>query len=291
MESVPGAVKTSQQYPDPVIVKPLQAHRQSFILLHGRGANALNFGPPFLHTTLTDGRTFQQSFPNAKFIFPTASFREVAVFKQTPINQWFDIWSLRDTNKRSELQTEGLRESAAFLHGLMRKEVEAVGATNVVLGGLSQGCAAMLISILLWPEQQIPKAFGMSGWLPMHDVLEGAIKETPEETANDFPCRMENINHLAPEGNASNFQRAVRQLCNELEIPHSPAPERLRTEIFLGHGVVDWKVVPQHGEKATQVLRDLECNVQFQLYPLLGHWYSRDELQDIKDFLDKTIDN
>lgn len=291
MESEPDAAKTSQQYPKPIIVEPLQTHRQSFIILHGRGANALNFAQPLLHTTLSDGQTFQQSFPNAKFIFPTASFREVAAFKQTPVTQWFDIWSLSDTTEKSELQIEGLRETTAFLHSLMQKEIELVGARNVVLGGLSQESAAMLISILLWPGEQIPKAFGMSGWLPMHNLLEEASKEPAEEAIDDIFDRTERINHPAPEEDAGKFQKAMHRLRKGLDIPLASVPKRLQTEIFLGHGGQDWKVVPQHGQKAMRVLNDLGCKVQLQLYPNLGHWYHPDELQDVKDFLNKSSDD
>ncbi len=37
-----------------------------------------------------------------------------------------------------------------MLHRLLEREVREVGGRNVVLGGLSQGCAAALVAGLLW---------------------------------------------------------------------------------------------------------------------------------------------
>lgn len=70
---------------------------------------------------------------------------------------------------REELQEPGLRETTAYLHGLLRAEIAVPGggAADVVLGRLSQGCAAARVALLLW-EGKRPGAFvGMCGWLPV----------------------------------------------------------------------------------------------------------------------------
>ncbi|KAK0727463.1 Alpha/Beta hydrolase protein [Lasiosphaeria miniovina] len=40
------------------------------------------------------------------------------------------------------------------------------GAQNVVLVGLSQGCVASLVALLLWDGEPLAAAVGMCGWLP-----------------------------------------------------------------------------------------------------------------------------
>lgn len=40
----------------------------------------------------------------------------------------------------------GLKETSLMLHRLLEREVRELGAQNVVLGGLSQGCAAALVA-------------------------------------------------------------------------------------------------------------------------------------------------
>ena len=199
---------TPTTHPDPLIIPPLNDHKQTIILLHGRGSNAAKFGPSLLHHPITNIaanpeptndnnnnnsgtniKTLATSFPNAKFIFPTASKKRAVAYNRAVIHQWFDNWPLapadtigddegtnagagagvgagakppQDKNKtkhnnnnnnnrnRDYLPIKGLRETVQFLHNLIREEASLVGSRNVVLGGLSQGGAAALITGLLW---------------------------------------------------------------------------------------------------------------------------------------------
>jgi predicted esterase len=46
---------------------------------------------------------------------------------------------------------DGLHATVAHLHELIRKEAALVGGPgNIFLGGISQGCAAGLVALLLW---------------------------------------------------------------------------------------------------------------------------------------------
>jgi predicted esterase len=140
-------------------------HKHSTILLHGRGSNASTFGPPLLTHSIPGFKGPSSAFPDTKFIFPTASFRRATMYKRKWITQWFDNWSLSTSTAREELQIAGLKGGIAFIHGLLRAEIEAVGAENVLLGGpfgLSQGCATSL-SILAWEGEPFKAAFGMCG--------------------------------------------------------------------------------------------------------------------------------
>lgn len=182
--------KPQTPFPPPLIIPPLHLpHKQTFILLHGRGSNASKFGPvllttpfppptpsPLSQTPSSPPQTLATAFPHAKFIFPTAPYRRATIYKRTLITQWFDNWHLDfppsdsdpldiTTNtpqrpprpaKNDWMMIDGLRETTAHLHALVREEVALLrpaggrGARDIVLGGISQGCAASLVAAALW---------------------------------------------------------------------------------------------------------------------------------------------
>lgn len=93
-------------------------------------------------------------------------------------DQWFDSYSLEDPGQRTDLQVEGLCETAAFLRALIKHETSLLGEDGhrrVILGGLSQGCAVAIFTILGGNESdecKVPGAFfGMGGWLPFEQQL------------------------------------------------------------------------------------------------------------------------
>lgn len=75
----------------------------------------------------------------------------------------------------------GLRETSLMLHRLLEREVREVGGQHVVLGGLSQGCAAALVAGLLWRGEALGAVVGLCGWLP----LAGRLMEVLEERSGD----------------------------------------------------------------------------------------------------------
>ncbi|OQE20640.1 hypothetical protein PENFLA_c016G07254 [Penicillium flavigenum] len=101
-----------------------------------------------------------------------------------PINQWFDNYSLEDPGERTDLQVEGLCESAGFIRDLISEEVRILGTAShqkVILWGLSQGCAAGVFTLLGdWPDvsetSRIGAFVGMSGWLPFEQQLREILR-------------------------------------------------------------------------------------------------------------------
>ena len=138
-------------YSIPLTVEPLSSqHTHTFIVLHGRGSNGERFGRELL-----DSANLSARLPTVKFVFPTASKRRSTVLKKIPINQWFDNYSLDDPNQRTDLQVDGLMETGQFLRELIDTEANILndgagetGYRKVILGGLSQGCAAGIFTLL-----------------------------------------------------------------------------------------------------------------------------------------------
>lgn len=61
-------------YPDPFVVAPKSgAHKQTFILLHGGGQHGQEFGEELLKTSIPEFDNLPAAYPNAKFVFPSAT--------------------------------------------------------------------------------------------------------------------------------------------------------------------------------------------------------------------------
>ncbi|KAF2434075.1 alpha/beta-hydrolase [Tothia fuscella] len=292
--------KKSAKYPEPLIVLPIKEHKQSFIILHGRGSSAQKFSEPFLSHAITplqsegtttsaaESPTFQSSFPHAKFVFPNAALRRAVIYHRSLTHQWFDNWSLDRPEYRQELQNEGLRESSKFVHSLLQKEIDIVGAPNVILIGLSQGCATSLISLLTWEGQPIAGMLGMCGWLPLREMMAQNISD-PGEEDNPFGVEEDGMSEnpkLAKLGETAVFLKQELEL--EEDDDHGSSPFSIPLQhipVFLGHGDEDVKVPCELGRKASKFLQDLEIRVEWNEYKKLGHWYSADMLRDMVRFI------
>jgi len=307
-------------YPEPLIIPPLRSHKQTFILLHGRGSNASKFGPELLSTPIPHPQnagetvTLASAFPHARFVFPTASRRRATIYKRSIITQWFDNWELAPAEaptsraqerEREDLLIDGLRETSAYLHSLLRREIELLGdnggAGNVVLGGLSQGCAASLIALLLWDGEPLAAAVGMCGWLPFRRQMEDIARGV--EAVKDSEIEDEGFNPFASDSGDGDDDgldppsRAVAYLREELEIEGSSSSSSSfqsskkwpfqRTPLFLGHGVEDGKVPVHLGREARSCLGVMGVDVSWKEYEGLGHWYSGEMLRDLVDFIRK----
>ncbi|KAK8086259.1 hypothetical protein PG994_001233 [Apiospora phragmitis] len=302
-------------YPEPLIVPPLSLpHQQTFIILHGRGSSASLFGPPLLDTPLSlkvssspsskrspppGVQSLATAFPHARFVFPSAPRRRAAVYKRTLTHQWFDNWDLDPpTIKREELQNPGLRETTAYLHQLLRAEIESVpgGVKNIFLGGLSQGCAASLIALLLWDGDPLGAFVGMCGWLPYAYRLSGLIQAGTEEKGADAfdpfqrdedeedESQDEAIVPERPIDEAVTWLREqIDQECGNRITRKQIGPDM--TPVFLGHGVLDDKVGVVLGRMTRNTLTKLGLQVTWGEYEDLGHWYSKEMLRDLTDFL------
>ena len=279
-------------YPDPMVALPSLEHRQTFIMLHGRGSNAKDFAPQILFREIPDHKDLHTAFPNAKFIFPNASPRRSASHNRALIHQWFDHWTLDDPNHREELQVEGLRETSDYLHGLLRAETEIVGAKNVVLWSLSQGCAASLVALLTWEGEGIGAMLGMCGWLPFRQAMENAIEDTEtkvSDPADGFEFAMDDDdetkeNKASEQDPATAAVNALREIIGMPRLDQPSVPIR-PVPIMLGHGTEDEKVPIKLGQDLYLLLDGMGVDVSFKKYEGLGHQYSGEMLRDMVDFV------
>lgn len=278
---MPDQESDSSSYPPPLIIEPSSEHKESWIILHGRGDRAKSFAQGFmglLNMPLPDGNTLQMHLPHVRFVFPTASYRRARVFSRATITQWFDLYSWNNTEKL-EWQVEGLRETSAWIGELVGRECEIVGPANVVVGGLSQGCASVLIWNLLWTGQAVRCIFGMSGWLPFRHVLELFVPKDKANAPNEGIDVFENAEEKDPYG------AAVEALCQELGVKTVCSKVGQNTPILITHGVEDEKVNLERGREAARCLQALGCNVTWTEYEGLSHWFNGNELLDVVSFV------
>lgn len=287
----------------------MEPHRQTFIILHGRGSWAAKFGPPLLEhqlastddSTASDAQdgsleTLRSHFPHARFVFPSAALRRATIYKRALTRQWFDNWHLdQPATTREYLLIPGLRETTRFIHELLAKEERIVpgGASNIIIGGLSQGCAASLVALFLWEGEPPAAWFGLCGWLPFASTLADFCK-----TMKDMGEEEEDIFERDPEDNGGVDEieppaKAIRWLREELELlpptKSEEQPKSASVPLFLGHGVDDDTVGVELGRSAVNVVRSLGYEAEWHEYEGLGHWYSAKMLRDLVSFLDARL--
>ncbi|PHH53867.1 Acyl-protein thioesterase 1 [Ceratocystis fimbriata CBS 114723] len=282
----------------PFIVEAPGHHTHSFILLHGLGSNGEKFGKELLETGIdSNGQSLASRFPGAKFIFPTSRRRRSTAFRRAMLTQWFDVASLDDPSDRNHKQIPGLRESFQEIKELIELECSSgnIPQRNIILGGLSQGCAMDLICLLAL-DFPIGGFIGMSGWLPFQQEIEKLARGTErgENGISDNQSTVETI----PTGTHADTQEELRS--PEVHVPgyvrgllsldsqESPGGQvlSLSTPIFLGHGEIDEKIKISLGEDASQTMSLVGYSVDWRRYKDQGHWYKiPDEIDDIAEFI------
>lgn len=176
------------------------------------------------------------------------------------------------------MQLQGLADSAKYIQSILNRELDTIPSKNIILGGLSQGCA-MALPVLLSLKFPLGGFVGMSGWLPFRNDIDEII--LPQGSAGDAaPFLFDGVDESAdqdPSAAAINFARDILLMdpLNILILSHEQTC--LTTPVFLGHGENDEKVRCKLGEEAAQTLTSLGMQVTWKSYPGLGHWYNINE--------------
>ncbi|KAM0350590.1 hypothetical protein ACHAPU_003074 [Fusarium lateritium] len=277
----------------PFIIEPSSSHTHSIILLHGLGSNGEKFGRELIEAGIcSDGKSLPDMLPGARFIFPTSKRRRSSAFNRSMLTQWFDIALLKDPSYRSHTQFQGLEESSREIFHLIDEERSKVSGKNIILGGISQGCAMSLLCLLAL-EFPLGGYIGMSGWLPFATQLEEIANDDDNDEAQ-FSGEENPFVSSDSESDSCDASAKVYEYARELlSLECTECPEALlalSTPIFLGHGKEDEKVVPSLGDQACRVLRSVGFEVEWESYEGLGHWYKvPDQIDDIAKFISKKV--
>lgn len=142
------------------------------IFLHGRGSDAATFCNEIFESQDSSGRFFVDIFPSIRWVFPCAKKRW-AITEEENMHQWFDMSSVLRPQEGVEIQKTGLWESVNEVLEVLRAEKELTG--NVILAGISQGCATAIFT-LLTSGVLVDGFFGFCGWLPLAEEMEQMMR-------------------------------------------------------------------------------------------------------------------
>ncbi|KAG9671048.1 alpha/beta-hydrolase, partial [Aureobasidium melanogenum] len=138
-------------------------------MLHGRDSVASEFAEELFESQASDSRTLSQIFPGFKWVFPNSGLLKSERFDME-LSQWFDMWSTEKPHDEEEMNRAGIEKAVARIVDLIRSETKFVPLDQIFLGGISQG-AAVAIHSLLRSGLQIGGYVGFCTWLPLHDEV------------------------------------------------------------------------------------------------------------------------
>ncbi|KAG9946969.1 alpha/beta-hydrolase, partial [Aureobasidium melanogenum] len=143
-------------------------------MLHGRDSVASEFVEELFESHASDNRTLPQIYPGFKWVFPNSGLLKSERF-DVELPQWFDMWSTEEPHDEEEMSRAGIEKATARIVNLIKSEMEFVPLDHIFLGGISQG-AAVAIHSLLRSGLQIGGYLGFCTWLPFHNEVKS---ETP----------------------------------------------------------------------------------------------------------------
>ncbi|KAI0906433.1 Phospholipase/carboxylesterase [Ustulina deusta] len=227
-------------------------HTHTVIFLHGRSSSARELSQQLWETHDRRGESVQHIFPSVKWIFPQAD--EVYVERlQQYLREWSDLWDTRNPDERPELQIPGLRDAVPQLVRLIWNEASIVGLQNIILVGISQGCATAVQALLNLQggNSRLCAFIGLSGWM----FLGGSSAQ-------------ESRSLLGLKGS---------ELGDDLY---------RNTPVFLSHCADDSVVSIELGKRLRDTLTAYGMTVTWKEYPSGGHWINSPQgVEDIVAFL------
>ncbi|KAH7198795.1 Alpha/Beta hydrolase protein, partial [Fusarium flagelliforme] len=261
-------VKSTEFGPTHVIDSIIE-HTHTAILLHGRGSNGPEFAEELFDETLfPDGSSLAQKLPSWKWVFPSSRVLWSEAF-QEDMPAWFEAHSLTDITARQEVQIPGIKESTEYVKTIIDGEIEKLdGASErVVLGGISQGGAVAMWTLLNQGEKPFGAFFGTNTWLPFASSLQDSMSQGEEMSEDESVVFLAEM--LGPPPNQGQMSKRS-------------------TRIFLGHGTDDAYVDVELGRQARDVLTKVGYSVEWKEYTgaeLEGHWIKApEELEDMLEF-------
>lgn len=270
----------AQPFPEPHVVPPLAAHTHTIILLHGRGSSGAEFANDLFESlvgsvseSLKRTITLPERFPNCKWVFPTTRKRFSTTFREE-WPEWFDTVSLTDPSRREELQLAGLKESVSAMMTLIKDESAYVKPSNIILGGISQGCATAT-HVLMALNMRLAGFVGISGWMPFAKQIKKACSDRPDSQLSSA---------------ATGFVRANSRIEDTSVTVTADQGGWEATPIFLGHELHDEVVSCDLGKEAKDTLAAAGANTFWHTYDSGKHWLKEpEEVDDMVKFIDQRI--
>jgi predicted esterase len=203
--------------------------------------------------------------------FPASKNRNSARF-EAPMSQWFDMWSVENHLEKNEIQIDGLRESVKEILDVIQTESVLISPDRIILGGISQGCATA-IHTLLYGGIRLGGFIGLSSWLPFETVITTTMADN---MASSIVGNKLHYSHKLL--NTPRDQAESTSVFSDLSSNFA-----LETPVFLSHSRDDDVVPIANGEKLSTTLEKLGMVVSWKQYEDGGHWVN--EPQGVDDIV------
>ncbi|OAL51196.1 phospholipase/carboxylesterase family protein-like protein [Pyrenochaeta sp. DS3sAY3a] len=200
---------------------PTQTHTHTIIFLHGRGSDATTFRSELFESKNSKGQFLSSIFPNLKWVFPCAKVRHVTGgLPEKRMPQWFDMTAVEKPQADHRVQEQGIKESTQQLLTVIKTEAEIVGSyENVIVAGLSQGCAIALYTLLKC-EVGVGGFIGVSGWVPLANQVDAFMRKPGrDDDVLDTPVLLQHCedDRTLPQKNGEDMVKQLRRLQMDVE--------------------------------------------------------------------------
>ena len=198
-----------------VEVEPRRPADAAVLWMHGLGADGHDFESLVPELRL-------EASPAVRFVFPHAPVRPVTINGGHRMRAWYDIAGF---DRRARTDEAGIRESAAALGGLVRRERErGIPAERIVVAGFSQGGAMALFLGPRWPER-LGGVIALSTYLPLPDTL--AKEAHPANAAVPLFQAHGSFDPVVPQALGEQAREKLRRLGYDVDWRSYPMPHSL----------------------------------------------------------------
>lgn len=191
------------EFPAPYIHPPHTSHTHTAIPFLGRGSDGPEFAEELFSSVISKSKNLPDALPNWRWVFPTSRDRLSTRF-QEEMCSWFDAYSLSDIQECQELQVEGPRESVSYILNILNileEEIQLLdeNAGHVYLGGISQGMAAALWTLLCARgriNHRLGGVFGFCGWIPFAPDMDALIQQSGATSSGSSEAQIQQYYNL-----------------------------------------------------------------------------------------------
>lgn len=270
------------------------SHTHTVIFLHGREDFGSDLARYFFDSKSSDGRSLMDIYPSMRWVFPTAKLRysaqrhfefssssfAEALKGEEIISQWFDVWDINTPDFKQDLMIPGLGESIRQILNIITEEAQEVPIERIILGGISQGCATAILT-LLSSGITLGGFIGWCSWLPFQKNIE-CLPNGCHTSKDDIAQHVRTILQIPAKENAKSDD-------NMTNLEGSPSSIS-RTPVFLAHSRDDEIVPFAQGQELRQTIELLGHDVIWKDYEDGGHWIQpKHGVDDMVAFLEKVM--
>ena len=279
-------------------------HTHTVIFLHGREDFGSDLAQYFFDSKASDGRSLAEIYPSVRWVFPTAKLRysaqrdfefsnssfAEALKGEEIISQWFDIWDITTPEDKEDLIIPGLKESIGHILEIIKEEAQEIPLERIILGGISQGCATAILT-LLSSGMDLGGFIGWCSWLPFQKKIKclptGCLK-----SKYDVAQHIRTILQMSTDENTKKDAniKELEETLSSLSLTATRTSSRTKTPVFMAHSRDDETVPFAQGKGLEQTIKVLGHDVIWKDYEDGGHWIQpKHGVDDMVAFLEKVM--